>query len=422
MQRKGQRRINPLCSNDLWRIWWPFGAADRDGVNVTALWRATPSASPSAAKPARDTFPHWIGVPQIEESRRVKRLQPAILGALLAVVLAACHGVPTPSRPTLSAQHSGTAARLQAVSAVDSSVAWASGVDGTWTRTLDGGRSWEVGSVAGADSLQFRDVYAVSADTAYLLSAGTGDQSRIYRTTDGGANWTLEFVNPIADAFFDCFAFWEPTAGIAFSDAVDGRFVAVRTEDGDQWTPLPAGALPAAQTGEGGFAASGTCVVTLGDSTVWIATGNAPVARVLRSEDRGRTWSAAAVPVVAGAAAGLTSVAFRDPLHGVAVGGEIGGDGTGGRRVARTEDGGRSWEAGGEPAFPGAVYGAAYPPASASNALVAVGPGGAALSRDDGRTWSALDSLDYWSLGFANEVTGWLVGPDGRITRVRFPR
>jgi photosystem II stability/assembly factor-like uncharacterized protein len=352
----------------------------------------------------------------------VKQLEPAAVGAVLFVLLAACHGVPTPSIPTLSAQHSGTDARLQAVSAVDSSIAWVSGVNGTWLRTLDGGRSWEVGSVAGADSLEFRDVYAVSADTAYLLSAGTGDQSRIYRTTDGGASWSLQFVNPIADAFFDCFAFWGPTAGVAFSDAVDGRFVAVRTEDGEQWTPLPERALPPAQQGEGGFAASGTCVVTLGDSTVLIATGNSPVARVLRSEDRGRTWSAAEVPVVAGAAAGLTSVAFRDLRHGVAVGGEIGVDGAVGHRVARTEDGGRSWETGGEPAFPGAVYGAAYLPASASNVLVAVGPGGAALSRDDGRTWSALDSLDYWGLGLPDSVTGWLVGPAGRITRVQIPR
>ena len=127
----------------------------------------------------------------------MKQLEPAAVGAVLSVLLAACHGVPTPSIPTLSAQHSGTDARLQAVSAVDSSIAWVSGVNGTWLRTLDGGHSWEVGSVAGADSLEFRDVYAVSADTAYLLSAGTGDQSRIYRTTDGGASWSLQFVNPI---------------------------------------------------------------------------------------------------------------------------------------------------------------------------------------------------------------------------------
>ncbi|MDH3570446.1 MAG: hypothetical protein OER89_09690, partial [Gemmatimonadota bacterium] len=75
-------------------------------------------------------------------------------------------------------QHPNTSARLQAVSVVTSRVAWASGLAGTYARTLNGGASWTVGVVPGADSLQFRDVHAVSADTAYLLSAGPGELSR----------------------------------------------------------------------------------------------------------------------------------------------------------------------------------------------------------------------------------------------------
>jgi len=341
---------------------------------------------------------------------------------LLLVALAACDGTSSGPRPVLSAQPAGTNARLQAVSVVNAHVAWASGVDGTWVRTLDGGRTWQSAVVPDADSLQFRDVQAVSPDTAYLLSAGTGDQSRVYRTTDGGATWSLQFVNAVPEAFYDCFAFWDSAHGIAFSDAVDGSFVALRTEDGIAWTAIPEESLPPAQPGEGGFAASGTCVVTQGDSTIWIGTGNASVARVLRSDDRGRTWTSADSPIVAGEAAGITSVAFRDALHGVVVGGDIGVPDATGNRVARTEDGGRSWVPGGEPPFPGAVYGAAYVPASGPPILVSVGPGGSAYSRDDGRTWSALDTLAYWGLGFAGPEAGWLVGPQGRITQVRFSR
>src|SRR5262245_22426857 len=72
-------------------------------------------------------------------------------------------------------------------------VAWASGTKGTYARTTDGGKSWSVGTVPGAEKLDFRDVEAFGEATAYLLSAGPGDASRIYKTTDGGKTWALQF-------------------------------------------------------------------------------------------------------------------------------------------------------------------------------------------------------------------------------------
>jgi photosystem II stability/assembly factor-like uncharacterized protein len=308
---------------------------------------------------------------------------------------------------------------LQAVSAVDERTVWVSGVAGTYARTVDGGATWVAGVVPGADSLQFRDVHAVSADTVYLLSAGTGEASRIYKTSDGGSTWTLQFTNTIPTAFFDCFAFWDATAGLAFSDAVDGAFVIRRTDDGEHWEPVPEGALPPALEGEGGFAASGTCVITADDSTAWIGMGNAERARVLRTDDRGTSWTVTDAPVVAGTAAGITTVAFRSGADGLVAGGAIADAEATGVRVARTADGGRSWAPAGDPSFSGAVYGAAYARAAGADALVTVGPGGASYSRDDGSTWLALDTLSYWGLGFADGV-GWLAGPEGRIVRLRF--
>ena len=71
-------------------------------------------------------------------------------------------------------------------------VAWASGTHGTYLRTTDGGTSWHTAQVPDAEALDFRDVEAFSADLAYLLSAGPGEQSRIYKTTDAGKN--LDFA------------------------------------------------------------------------------------------------------------------------------------------------------------------------------------------------------------------------------------
>ena len=325
--------------------------------------------------------------------------------------------------PILTTQHSGTTALLQAVSAVDERIVWVSGHRGTWVRTLDGGVTWEVGRVPGADTLQFRDVHAVSADVAYLMAAGNGELSRIYKTTDGGRTWVLQHLNRDPDVFFDCMTFWEPRMGIVFGDAVRGEHYILRTVDGGAtWDRVPAQRLPPALPGEGSFAASGTCSAGSGRGHAWIGTGNASPARVLRTTDAGASWAVDTTPLVSGPSAGSASIIFRDTLHGMVLGGEIDKPDGRGDYVAITSDGGRSWSLGGRVTFAGAVYGAAWIPGVAARAAVAVGPGGADVSLDGGRTWARVDTGAYWSVGFGSPRHGWAVGPRGRITRLQIFR
>lgn len=333
-----------------------------------------------------------------------------------------------PDGATLQEQNSRTQARLQAVSVVNDRVVWVSGTGGTFAITTNGGASWRTGVVPAADSLQFRDVHGVDDKTAYLLAAGNGTQSRIYKTADAGQNWQIQFINRDKNAFYDCFAFWDAEHGLAFGDNVNGIFTVLLTKDGGQhWRLIsdPDAAadspVPPATQGEGGFAASGTCVATVGKDAAYIATGAGTESRILFTPDRGATWTSRSTPITQGTnTTGHTSVAFADAEIGLAVGGDIAATAAGrGGRVVRTTDGGATWTAGGEPAFPGAAYGVAYVPGSKALA-VAVGPGGASVTRDDGRTWTTLDTLPYWSAGFANAKGGWLVGPNGRITKVAF--
>ena len=115
---------------------------------------------------------------------------------------------------------------------------------------------------------------------------------------------------------------------------------------------------------------------------------------------------------------GVVTLAFRDSLDGVALGGDLSAADAFRENVARTTDGGRTWTLGGRPPFPGAVYGSAYASRPGPAPLLAVGPKGAALSRDDGTTWTAVSSQAYWAVAFASPRRGWMVGPGGRITRV----
>ncbi len=346
-------------------------------------------------------------------------------------------------QPTLTKQNSGTTNGLIAVSPVNSQVVWASGRAGTFTMTTDGGKTWHAGVVPGAEGLQFRDVQGVSDKVAYLLSIGTGTDARIYKTEDGGTTWAMQFQNQNPDAFYDCFAFWTPYRGIAQSDSVNGRFPVIRTTDGTHWVDIGDN-LPAAQSGESSFASSGTCVATQGERRAWIVTGGATHARVLATRDGGNSWAAYNTPVVQGTpSSGIFSIAFRDAQHGIIGAGELDPTLPNNPRVARSRDGGETWEVAAQQPDMGAIYGLAYARnttavGSESNngksgeqigeggvagpkTVVVTGPAGSAWSADEGDSWSLLPGLTgYWAVAFANQNTGWLVGTGGKITRIDF--
>jgi photosystem II stability/assembly factor-like uncharacterized protein len=335
-----------------------------------------------------------------------------ILAAITALVLAA---------PAWTDQPSGVVARLRGVSAVSDNVAWASGSAGTMLRTTDGGATWQSLSIPGAEKLDFRDVDAVSEQIAYVLSIGSGESSRIYKTIDGGRAWTLQFTNADPKAFFDAMAFWDAERGIAFSDSVDGQLVILRTADGGaSWSRVPAAGLPPALDNEGAFAASGTNVAVYGRDHVWIGTGAAAVARVLRSVDGGRTWTAAATPLAAGPSSGIFSIAFRDADHGIVVGGDYRKENEAIDNAAITNDGGRTWtKVTGLSGFRSVV---SYLPGASTLTLIAVGPQGADHSTDDGRTWTPLaGSSGLHTFAFAKQGrAGWGAGENGRITRLLY--
>jgi photosystem II stability/assembly factor-like uncharacterized protein len=318
-------------------------------------------------------------------------------------------------------QSSGTSAEFRGLAALSRTTAWASGRRGQVAHTTDGGKTWIVDSVAGASRLDFRDVAALSANVAWAMSAGPADsgQAKIYRTTNGGRGWSLQYTTDLAGVFFDAIGFWDAKHGIVMSDPVNGKLFLLTTSDGGAtWTRVPPDALPPMLPGEAAFAASGTCLTVQGTANVWIATGGAERARVFRSADRGRTWSVADVPVHAGgSSAGLFSVAFADARHGVATGGDYAKPKEPFDNAALSDDGGRTWRRPRGPLPPGYMSGVAFVPGSRARTLVAVGLAGTARSTDGGESWTMVDTVAYNTVAFATSGTGWAVGPRGRIAQ-----
>jgi len=236
----------------------------------------------------------------------------------------------------------GVTAGFRGLSAVSDQVAWASGSAGIVIRTIDGGTSWDHFSIPNSDTLQFRDIEAFDENTAIILSAGL--PAVIYKTTDGGQSWQQKYFSIVEGTFYDAMDFWNEKEGIAFGDAMDGRLLILRTFDGGEtWEELPFAQRPRALAGQGGFAASGTCLRVQGEAAVYIGLGG-PEASVHYSMDKGETWQKTISPIQSGESTeGIFSIDFKNDLEGLMVGGDYRGDSLTAINAAYTTNGGRTW-------------------------------------------------------------------------------
>jgi photosystem II stability/assembly factor-like uncharacterized protein len=312
-------------------------------------------------------------------------------------------------------QTSNTTASLRGISAVSDQVVWASGTGGTFLRTTDGGATWTASKVPGAETLDFRGIRAIDARTAYLMSIGPGDKSRIYKTTDAGEHWSLQFSHPDPKGFLDSIAFWDANRGIVVGDALEGSADIRTTDDGGQhWQRQK---TPPAILNEGSFAASNTCLFLGATGRAWFITGGVAAARVFRSEDWGRTWAAATTPVRNdSASAGIFSIAFQDQLHGVTVGGDYSKDKEDRQNIAVTADSGRTWTA--PPSGPAGFHSAVvWVPEL--KLWIATGTSGSDTAAAANGPWTRFDEGSFNSLSFAPGGAGWAAGARGRIARFR---
>jgi photosystem II stability/assembly factor-like uncharacterized protein len=248
------------------------------------------------------------------------------------------------------------------------------------------------------------------------MAAGTGTDSRILVTRNGGRTWKTAFINHNADAFFDCMAFFNPRHGLVMSDPVDGKFRILSTSDGGaSWKVMSRAGMPPALTGEAGFAASGTCLVTSGPQAAWFGSGGGATPRVFHTSDRGRHWTVTSTPLAGGATAGIFSLAVRQGGQAVAVGGDYNlpdaADGVAGFSVN-----GRAWTL--ARVMPGGYRsGAEWVPGTRSTVL-AVGLNGSDVSRNGGRTWTSFGTASYDTVQCAPDGACWASGDVGAVARL----
>lgn len=347
---------------------------------------------------------------------------------------------------------SGTTADLRGIHAVGNGIVWASGAEGVVLRSEDSGFEWQSCSTPpGAETLDFRSIWAWDDENALVVSAGPGDKSRLYRTTDGCVHWTLVATNGDKDGFWDGIAFSGQKNGYLVGDPVGGRLYLLRTQDGGaHWTRIEAAGLDT--KGRGLFAASNSSLALAGGilgtphGTVhvpWIGTGGPGGALVLNGGiDCGMEqahhdpdsclshldFNQQAVPMAGGSAsAGVFSLAVKPEenspnVQAVAVGGDY-------TKFDERIGTAAFWDAKNDrwisaTSLPGG-YRSAVGWSADLKAWVAAGPNGSDVSRDGGRTWQPLErssSLPGGSVPKGGEWNAlslpWAVGPHGRIAKL----
>lgn len=329
-------------------------------------------------------------------------------------------------------EESHTKVSLRGVSNTGGGAVWASGTNGTVLRSEDGGYLWQTcNTPPGAEKLDLRGIQAFDENTAIVMSSGKGDQSRLYKTTDGCQTWHLLFTNPDKEGFWDAVKFQTKSWGWLLGDPVNHHFTLLATFDGGlHWQPVNQSGL-AEVDGEGGaFAASNSLILAqlpllFGTARGWLYQGNSTCTMSLVHDHPQSCMDLfdfvkKRLPIAHDTdSSGIFSIGQFNSTQ-IAVGGDYKTPDQSKETAAFSRDLGQYWQPAQTPPH-GYRSAVAYDPQQ--KLWITVGPNGTDISRDDGRNWTPLkpskeDPIDADKNWNALSLP-FVVGPNGRIGRLR---
>lgn len=275
-------------------------------------------------------------------------------------------------------------------------------------RTSDGGLSWFVAEVEEAEGTISFQIVAEDSLTAWITTQdyGSGPGRALYKTTDGGNNWTKKLAND--------------SGGVALYRFSDGQHwlahnrqgLSMSANNGASWMNST---LNGYNAGEYQLLNSGANMSNTVGDTVWSGTSGGRVIRITNFGQKAEFFS---TPL--GTATAINSVAFQDHLNGLCSSRNLNNN----NRIARSTDGGATWAALSKQ--PGNTIGwniAAVPGAPGFYVLASnynFSQGKVAITTNFGESWTLEDlgqSLN--AVVFTSPTSGWIGG--GRITSTDQP-
>jgi photosystem II stability/assembly factor-like uncharacterized protein len=256
-----------------------------------------------------------------------------------------------------------------------------------------------------ANGQRYDDVFFIDQNTGW---AANGFFAAIYKTTDGGTNWTLQTdgntLIPGGGLYFRNVEFLN--SNIGFIGTFQGKFFRT-TDGGDSWTevtninPNPAGICG---------------IDAVGSATVYGVGLFSEPATLIKSTDSGVNWISTDMSAYATA---LVEVKFLDEMIGYAAGRNASGG-----NVIKTTDGGATWTEIYNSGTPGEyVWKLQILEGSSGNVLFGAvqqggtNPGRLIKSMDAGANWTekTVPGADIQAVGFISETHGWMGGSEAGI-------
>ncbi len=333
---------------------------------------------------------------------------------ILPVVLLCIFSVTSLPAQTIRLLTEGRETSIRGLSVVDDRVVWVSGSNGTVGRSVDGGETWKWMTVAGFETVDFRDIEAFDGVTAVIM--GISSPGYILKTINGGETWKTVFEDPHPDVFMDAMEFWNEESGIVIGDPVDGKiFVARSFDGGSTWQKMPPEKSPEGEKGEAMFAASGTNIRPLSLSETAFVTGGMRSRIFIRDEKID-------LPLLQGKeTTGAFSLAVcnshkrkRASLLAVA-GGDYAADTVRRGNFAISRDGGNTWHL--PETAPGGFRSSVE--FITKKKLIACGTSGVDVSADGGMNWQPVDTRGFHVCRKAKKGKSvFLAGAGGRIAKL----
>ncbi len=293
---------------------------------------------------------------------------------------------------------------IRAITVIDENIIHFAGSNGKVGFTLDAGKTWNIKTIKYQDSIlsHFRSI-AINGKNIFTLSIE--NPALLYK------NEQLVYKEDNEKVFYDSMQFFaDGKHGIAVGDPTEDCPSIILTSDGgNSWIKISCDKLPKFEDGEAFFAASNTNIKII-DNTVWIASGGKK-ARILKSEDTGKTWQIFNTPIIQGnGPQGIYSIDFTDKNNGIAIGGDYSNPEDNCKNKAVTIDGGKTWQIisdNQDPSYKSCVQ---YVPNTNGKEIFAVGKTGVSFSNDAGLSWKEVSKDSYYAIQFVDKNTAWLSG------------
>jgi hypothetical protein len=306
-------------------------------------------------------------------------------------------------KPLINILDSGRKTSLRGLSVVDDNIIWASGSNGTIARSINGGKNFKWLTVQGYEQRDFRDIEAFDANTALIMAVA--EPAIILKTKDGGKTWKKVFEDTAKGMFLDAMDFSDDKRGIVVGDPMNTNFFIRYTSNrGDQWRDVPA-TISAAQN-EACFAASGTNILLLNDTTFVLITGGS------RSEFI-HGINRIGIPLLQGKeTTGANSVAMYKEQNFIAVGGDFSNDKDTMGNCVLSFDSGTNWI---QPQTSPRGYRSCVEYIT-KDKLICCGTSGVDVSNNSGMNWELISTKSFHVCQKAKKGSKvFLAGANGKI-------